>query len=203
MPIDPGTATVVGAGLTGLAGMLGGGSDRKLSRQQLQQDMQQFLMQLMQRQHEFSRGQGLTEGQTAVGLERQIDSAPLRDELMFALKARAGLSPRASRPNDMFNPGPGGYNPSAQGQPGGIDLDQLAAKRAGYKHGQGGVTTDVAQALMDKLGYGRGPTGQTGQGHAYAEAPNPRKPIRPSPVNFGKFRGLGSIGQLMDERDYA
>jgi hypothetical protein len=79
----------------------------------------------------------------------------------------------------------------------------LAAKRAGYKHGQGGVTTDVAQALMDKLGYGKGPTGQTGQGHAYAEAPNPRKPIRPSPVNFGKFRGLGSIGQLMDERDYA
>lgn len=98
----------------------------------------------------FGRTQALDEGATAVGLGRDLSMAPMRDQAMFMLQQRMGLSPGAMRPRDMFNESTSADVP----QLGGIDLEELKRRNAGYTPGKGGYNTDIQRLLLQKLGYG-------------------------------------------------
>ena len=102
-----------------------------------------------------SRQRMLDEAAQANTLRRQMDLAPLRDRVQFQLMARAGLSPGAFKPRDLFNPL---SNPTGQPQQGGINLNALQAQVADYRPGQGGATTSLQEALLRQMGYTGGPT---------------------------------------------
>lgn len=98
----------------------------------------------------FGRTQGLDEGAAAVGLGRELSMAPMRDQAMFMLQQRMGLSPGAFKPRDMFNESTSAETP----QLGGVDLEEWKRRNAGYKPGAGGLNTDIQRLLLQKLGYG-------------------------------------------------
>jgi hypothetical protein len=87
----------------------------------------------------------------APGLQRDIESAPIRDKAMYLLSQRMGMQPQSFVPHDIFNPSYG----SGPAQLGGYDQDALNQQNAAYKPGAGGVTTDLQKALLKKLGYGQ------------------------------------------------
>lgn len=98
----------------------------------------------------FARTQGLDEGAAAVGLGRELSMAPMKDQAMYMLQQRMGLSPGAFKPRDMFNES----TSSAVPQIGGIDLEEWKRRNAEYTAGKGGLNTDIQRLLLQKLGYG-------------------------------------------------
>lgn len=111
------------------------------------------------------RSQQDAEGQQAMGVQSYLNSAPLRDRILYLLQSRLGQSPGAFKPQDMFNPGPNTTNPSL----GGIDPTAMAAANAAYQPGMGGANTGVAQTYEGILGYT-----PNGSGPATYKAPNPQ-----------------------------
>jgi hypothetical protein len=100
------------------------------------------------------RGQGLQEGLNANALARQTQTNPLRDQAIYNLSGMLGASPAAFNPTSMLS----GANSGPQGV-GGVNQNGLAAYDAKYTPGAGGVTSNVQQMLMNRLGYGNVPTG--------------------------------------------
>lgn len=128
------TGNVVGGYLEGQAAGKIADADRKWDREK------------------FGRTQGLDEGAAAVGLGRELSMAPMKDQAMFMLQQRMGLSPGAFKPRDMFNESTSAETP----QLGGVDLEEWKRKNAGYTPGRGGYNTDIQKLLLQKLGYGGG-----------------------------------------------
>lgn len=128
------TGNVVGGYLEGQAAGKIADEDRKWDREK------------------FGRTQQAEEGAMAVGLGRDLSTAPMRDQAMFMLQQRMGLSPGAFKPRDMFNESTSAATPEL----GGIDLEELKRRNAGYTPGKGGYNTDIQRLLLQKLGYGGG-----------------------------------------------
>jgi hypothetical protein len=89
----------------------------------------------------------------APGLQRDIESAPIRDKAMYLLTQRMGMQPESFTPHDIFNPSYG----SGPAKLGGYDDALLSQQNAAYTPGAGGVTTDLQKELLKKLGYGQKP----------------------------------------------
>jgi hypothetical protein len=89
----------------------------------------------------------------APGLQRDIESAPIRDKAMYLLTQRMGMQPESFTPHDIFNPSYG-FGPAKLG---GYDDTELSRQNAAYTPGAGGVKTDLQKELLKKLGYGQKP----------------------------------------------
>ena len=177
--------------LGGLAGGIAGGNDKKKDRELEEKKLKQ------QRQLQMEstgigregqrRAQQLGEGQEADRLNRQKQTNPMRDQVLAALMARTGMSPGAFKPRDIFNPSTSAGTP----QQGGIDLDALKQKMAGYQPGQGGVDPNngMENQLLKNIGYTQGPEGQTNYQPIYdrPDIANPAQiPPRPKDAASGK-----------------
>lgn len=137
----------IGWGMLGadvLGGLFGGMSQGN----QFAQEMEERRRDRQQRQMEFERTQGQSEGNDAVKLARSLDSAPMRDRASFLMAQRLGQTPGNFAPGDMFN----------RGSYGRVDRDALAKANAGYQPGMGGTGGGeaVIKAFLNKLGYGGG-----------------------------------------------
>lgn len=97
---------------------------------------------------QFNLTYGLQKKNVAQGLQGALDSAPLRDRLMFNMRMRAGLPTREFRPSDPFNPGAGAP------QAGGVDRAALEGLMGQYKAGAGGINTELLKRMLGELGYG-------------------------------------------------
>lgn len=92
------------------------------------------------------RQQGLTEGQSAVGLQSYLDTLPLRDRAAYLISQRLGVSPQA------FQASP--YAPDQFRDPSAGAMQQMQQANAAYTPGAGGLDPSVAQELLRRLGYG-------------------------------------------------
>lgn len=116
-----------------------------------------------QSREQMRRQQQLTEGAEADRLNRQRQTNPMRDQVLSALMARTGMSPTAFQGRDIFNPGISANVPKL----GGIDLNALAAQRAQYQPGDGGVNNNMEDQLLKNLGYTYGQNGQVAYNPIY------------------------------------
>lgn len=144
-------ALAAGSGLfSGLGSLTGNENEERTKSRNLQRIMS--TLQLLEQMREFNRTQGLTEGQTAVGLQKDIEKLPMRDRLYYNLSARMGL------PVDQLSYNTGSFSPvtSHSADPGKL----WNQAQAGYTPGAGGVdlTGKVQNQLMGSLGYGNNPT---------------------------------------------
>ena len=121
--IDPGTATLIGSGVSAFANGLFGGSGQKAAAKE------------QGREFDVS---------TMPQLARLIQSAPLRDKLLAIMGNLAGSPPAAFKANDLFNP-------SGPAQAGGYSQAQLSTP-AGYQDNSGSYQEMLRQALHT-LGY--------------------------------------------------
>ncbi len=104
---------------------------------------------LAQQGGEFGRTTGDTEGQTAVGVQGQINRAPIADKAQALLLAHMGVSPGAFQPRDYTQGLSNIARPfTAPGAPVATAMQTAAAN---YTPGSGGVDTSTAQALLAKL----------------------------------------------------
>lgn len=101
-----------------------------------------------QQGEQFNRVQTNNEQTGALAAERQRAAAPLRDNALYMLQQRMGMNNQAFKPHDMFNEGYGSGAP----QLGGLDEEELARRRAGYKPGAGGVNQALYDAYIRKYG---------------------------------------------------
>lgn len=92
----------------------------------------------------------MSSGQEASQLQHQQDTAPIRDQAMYLLQQRLGMTPQTFQPHDLYNqrtsaaaPQYGGYNPQ-----------QLQTAQQSYTPGAGGVNTAVNQQAIGGIGYG-------------------------------------------------
>lgn len=122
-------------GIDTVGGVAGGAADAKASEAALKE-----------KQREFDQAYGLQAGDAAVGAQKQLDSAPLRDRVMYQLQNVLGQTPQAFKPHDVFN---GGGVP----QQGGYDMPKLATANAAYTPGAGGVNTEMIKKFLASLGY--------------------------------------------------
>ena len=107
--------------------------------------------QIAERQREFNRTIGDTEGQMAAGVQSRLNTAPLADTAQYLLMSKLGAPPTAFHPRDITQPG--GANNLKTPATGGA-ADQLAANQAAsakYTAGAGGVDTSALQLLLQKL----------------------------------------------------
>jgi hypothetical protein len=100
------------------------------------------------------RGQALQDANNANALERQTQTNPLRDQTLYNLAGMLGASPAAFNPTSMLS----GTNSGPQGV-GGVNQNAVANYNAAYTPGAGGVTSNVQQMILNRLGYGNVPTG--------------------------------------------
>lgn len=101
---------------------------------------------MAERKREFDKAFGMQSGQAAVAGQRQLDTSPLRDRVMFKLQQMLSQTPSNFKPHDIFNGG-------GVAQPGGYDTTKLATADAGYKPGAGGVNTDILKKFLASIGY--------------------------------------------------
>lgn len=134
---------IAAGGLEALSSLLGGAAQNKLTRQQLEEQ-----------QRQFNKQYDITAGGTAVGLQRQLETNPLRDRLLHTLMQRMGMPTQQFVAKDMFNPQNG------PPQAGGIDFGQLASKMNTYTPGAGGANPQILQQFLSKIGYGSNPAPQ-------------------------------------------
>jgi len=113
-----------------------------------------------EQQREFNLQYGLTSGQSAMGAQRSIDSAPLRDKAAYLMSQRMGWTPQAFQPHSMYMPG----SPTTP-QFGGIPSSNWAQANANYTPGAGGVTTGAQQEFLKRIGW---PVANSGTGWAAA-----------------------------------
>jgi hypothetical protein len=106
---------------------------------------------IAERQREFDKAFGLQSGQAALGASRSLESAPMRDRVMFKLQQLLAQTPSDYKPHDIFNGG-------GVAQRGGYDTGKLQAADTAYAPSAGGVNTDIIKKFLDSLGYGA-PTG--------------------------------------------
>ncbi len=106
---------------------------------------------IAERQREYNRTTGDTEGQMAVGVQNRLNTAPMADNAQYLLMSKLGAPPTAFHPRDITQPG--GANNLNTPATGGA-ADQLAANQAAsakYTPGAGGVDTSALQLLLQKL----------------------------------------------------
>lgn len=139
--IDPGTATIIGAGLSGIGSAFGGGSQAKAQKAQTKEQAREF---------------NLGSQQSAA---HSLETSGLRDKLLAIMGQSATQGFQQFQPRDAFNPnrnGPGGAPQAlAQGQMGGPTPGSLNLP-SNYKMGDGGVNPDIFSQLLYHFGY-RGP----------------------------------------------
>jgi len=186
----------VGSAVGGVLGAIGGGleasSATDAANKQLAQQYNLGQQQISYGQQNASQQLLMQQAQQANALQRQMQMAPLRDQTMYALQQRMGMSPTAFQPRDMFNPqSAGNQNPSQ----GGIDLNQLAAQNAAYKPGAGGVSGNqsLQNQLMQTLGYT--PNAQGQYGYSGARGFNAQQDL----LNRGLMPGVQNYGQNMEQ----
>lgn len=92
----------------------------------------------------------LQSGQEASQLQHQQDTAPIRDQAMYLLQQRLGMTPQTFQPHDLYNQS----SSSATPQYGGYNPQQLQASQASYQPGMGNVNTTVNQQAIGGIGYG-------------------------------------------------
>lgn len=152
--IDPGTAILISAGLSGVGGLL---KSNKMSREQLAEQAREFNL-----SQQFTEEMGRTSNQfdqtKNIGdMQRRIEQAPMRDKALYMLNQRLGMTPQSFQPRDMANPGsPGAANP----QGGGIDSASLQSSMGRYRApnfmtdqaGSGGVDPRIYHQMMARLG---------------------------------------------------
>lgn len=162
-PIDPGTATVVAAGIEGLGGLLGGIGQGKATKEQTK--MQKAALDMQARQNWEQMGMGDRQygqnanmqraqyldqrGLTAADLRKRMNMTPLADRASYMLAQRAGAAPQAFQARDFTRgttPGAGqamgGYAPS-------LNAQAEAAQR--YTAGAGGMANPELEAAMARL----------------------------------------------------
>lgn len=147
--MDPVTLGLLAGGLGGLGNFLGGQQQVGASNADRAERIRQFNAMLQQQK------QG-----SAMSIQGRLDTAPLRDRLLYNMTQRAGMPSRTFKPMDMFNPVQGQTAP----QYGGIDQDALGAKMNQYTPGAGGVNTDILKKIQGQMGYG--PQAQPQQNNA-------------------------------------
>ena len=145
---------------SGLGGAFGGAAQAQATKQQTKLQENQFNRQYAER------------------LKQILEMQPIRDKVLYMLNQRAGMTPSAVRPFDMFNstsPGPG------QASLGGIDLNALKSAAGAYKPGMGGVDPSLENTLLYQMGYAHDPHGIGGnpnQTYAATGSPEYRKNVR-------------------------
>lgn len=161
--VDDGLA--VGSGLfSGLGGMMSNENEERTKNRNLQRIMS--TLQLLEQMREFNRTQGLAEGQTAIGVQKQIEQLPMRDRLYYNLSARMGLPVnQLSYDTSKFSPV---TNSSAD------PMKQYNQAQSGYNAGAGGVdmSGNVQKQLLGSLGYGNNPTNPSLLNQTVAHKPN-------------------------------
>jgi hypothetical protein len=150
------------------------------------------------------RGEALQEGLNANALERQTQTNPLRDQTLYNLAGMLGASPAAFNPTSMLS----GTNSGPQGV-GGVNQNALANYNAKYTPGAGGVTSNIQQMMLNRLGYGNVPTGtlfdnKTTPADTLTGAPTPGVTsgasnkggfgVVPDPYSASQNAGYGSPG---------
>lgn len=129
-----------------ISGLAGAGAGAAQGQNQAQQIAQNYALN--------KRGQALQEGQNANQLERQAETNPLRDQAIYNLSGMLGAAPAAFNPTSMLNPS----NSGPQGV-GGVNQNALANYQGAYTPGAGGVTSNIQQMMLNRLGYGNVKTG--------------------------------------------
>lgn len=98
-----------------------------------------------------SANRNAEQARTAAGLglqyQKYMDTAGLRDRLIYNLTQRMGLQPKTFAPTDIFNQTQG----SAAA---GVSPEDYGKSIAGYTPGAGGVNTALAKWAIGRLGYG-------------------------------------------------
>ena len=199
---------LVGAGLGALGGYFDSAAQERMHKERMLEDQRQFDMQhqLMNKQH------GINAGQQANTFNRQLETNPIRDQAIFLLQQRMGMTPQAFKPRDMFNES----TSSAVPQHGGIDLAKLAAAAASYRSGMGGTNPSVAQGLMAPLlQQGGAPNATIPSGRAQPlvppqqSAPAPQAwptapaPTSPAPTSPAPRPALGGFNKTQPIQDRA
>jgi hypothetical protein len=133
-----------------LGGLFGGSAKAKQFKEELRQrnlDRQMRERELENDRYKYDRTQSQSEGNDALGVSRSLDSAPFRDRAAYLLGNRMMQMPGSFRPGDSMSPG----------SIGGVDRGAMADANARYTQGAGGMGGGeaVAQAFLDKLGYGQ------------------------------------------------
>lgn len=159
MPVDPGTAYLIGQGVNALGGLL---SQKKLDpKQALAEQQREFDAQQRFLQESGRTQDAFTQTDKLGAINRQMESGGARDKALFMLSQRLGMVPQQFRARDMMNPSTSPDTP----EPGGIDprIQQHAMESyhapSAQGAGSGGVDPRVYQALMTKLGMQSGPAG--------------------------------------------
>lgn len=118
----------------------------------------------------------------------QLEQGPMRDRLQYNLGQRLGMSPQEFRPNvgGMFG---------MQGAPqqGGIDMEELARRRAAYTPGAGGFDQGSREQLLSAIGWKPHPQG----GYGYSTGPGMPRP--PRNETFARIRDNRRPGDLTNE----
>lgn len=150
MAIDPITAVTVGSSiLDGVFSALDNG-DVEEARRQLEQARRQFEQGMTQRQHEFGRTQGQSEAMDVLDVQRNIDSSPLRDQVMAMMKARIGAPPQSFVPRDPLRP-PGGTQATGSAADPTGQMEVMRNAASNYTPGSGGVDTSTAESVKAML----------------------------------------------------
>lgn len=118
---------------------------------------------------QFDLSHGLNAGQQANALNRQVETNPMRDQVMFLLQQRMGMPQQSFQARDIFNPSTSATVP----QSGGIDPTAMANAQASYRPGMGGTNPAVAEALMQRF---------FGQATGGASVPTPTPPAGGGPL---------------------
>lgn len=128
LPFLPG----IGAGIQGLGAGITGQAQANQQKKQASQDWR------------------LQSGAEASQLQHQQDTAPIRDQAMYLLQQRLGMTPQTFQPHDMYNQSTSAATP----QYGGYNPQQLQQAQAAYQPGMGNVNTGVNQQAIAGIGYG-------------------------------------------------
>lgn len=122
----------IGAGIQGIGAGITGQAQANQQKKQASQDWR------------------LQSGQEASQLQHQQDTAPIRDQAMYLLQQRLGMTPQTFQPHDLYNQGTSAATP----QYGGYNPQQLQQAQQSYTPGAGGVNTAVNQQAIGGLAYG-------------------------------------------------
>lgn len=206
----------VAMGAQALGSAFGAANQNKMNNRQLDEQRRQFDLQQRQQQQQFSAQQGQSDRQFgqqsnlsranqldqrsvgAADMQRRLSMAPLTDQAMSFMQARAGAAPAAFQARDFTR----GAMPGAGAAQGGMGSTLNATRTAmqNYRPGMGGLDTSALRESVARLRSQQDIPGMYGAPAGGVDTPPP-----PPPPAYGGGGGGGGGGGAteLDEQQRA
>jgi len=204
----------VAMGAQALGSAFGAANQNKMNNRQLDEQRRQFDLQQRQQREQFAAQQGQSDRQFgqqsnlaranqldqrsvgAADMQRRLSMAPLTDQAMSYMQARAGAAPAAFQGRDFTR----GTMPGAGAAQGGMASTLGAARTAmqSYRPGMGGLDTSALRESIARLRSQQDIPGMYGAPGGGMDTPPP-----PPPSYVGGGGGGGGGATELDEQQRA